>query len=398
MKIKYYSVLFMLLAASTVSAQSTTNTEQKKNPYTVETNRFWSNWFISAGAGAQIYLGDHDKQMKLGERLSPALDIAVGKWFTPGIGIRFMYSGLSAKGVTQNLSHSNGDVYDAAQALYKQKFELANFHADVLFNLSNLLCGYNEKRFYSLSPYAGLGWMVTWDSPRADEVSASLGFLNSFRLSSRLDLNLDLRGTMVNDRMDGETGHRKEEGTLSATLGLTYKLGRKNWSKVRPMNEAELAEMRQRLQAMSDENDSLRLVASKPLEPAKEKIQVVEKEKLVNRYESVAAPYLVTFPLGKSTLSKEIRVNLGFLAKVIKNSSEGAVYNITGYADKGTGSSKLNEQLSLKRAQEVQKCLVEEHGVEPERLRVVASGGVDNMFYNDPSLSRAVITQVIMDK
>ena len=63
----------------------TSTTEEKveysEDKYKVETNRFWSNWLISAGGGAQIYFGDHDKQVSFGKRLAPALDIAVGKWF-----------------------------------------------------------------------------------------------------------------------------------------------------------------------------------------------------------------------------------------------------------------------------------------------------------------------------
>ena len=48
----------------------TSTTEEKveysEDKYKVETNRFWSNWFISAGGGAQIYFGDHDKQVSFG--------------------------------------------------------------------------------------------------------------------------------------------------------------------------------------------------------------------------------------------------------------------------------------------------------------------------------------------
>lgn len=67
-----------------------------------------SNWFISAGAGPQVFFGDHDKQRKFGERISPALDVAVGKWLTPVIGMRLMYSGLYAKGATQNGAFQSG--------------------------------------------------------------------------------------------------------------------------------------------------------------------------------------------------------------------------------------------------------------------------------------------------
>lgn len=47
-----------------------------------------------------MYLGDNDDKADFGKRLTPALDIAVGKWFTPGIGLRVVYNGLQAKGIT----------------------------------------------------------------------------------------------------------------------------------------------------------------------------------------------------------------------------------------------------------------------------------------------------------
>lgn len=88
------------------SLKTTTTIVENADKYKVETNRFWSNWFVTAGGGGLIFFGDHNMQMKFGDRLSPALDIGFGKWFTPGIGIRFMYSGLTIKGATQNGSHS----------------------------------------------------------------------------------------------------------------------------------------------------------------------------------------------------------------------------------------------------------------------------------------------------
>ena len=68
----------------------TETVEYSNDKYKVETNHFWDNWFLSVGAGPQVMFGDHDKQIGFGKRISPALDIAVGKWFTPGIGVRLM--------------------------------------------------------------------------------------------------------------------------------------------------------------------------------------------------------------------------------------------------------------------------------------------------------------------
>ncbi len=393
MKKTLFCVALFTLAANSICAQSSgiENNENVNDKHKVETNRFWDNWFISVGGGAQMYFGDHDRQMSFGDRLSPALDIAVGKWFTPGIGVRVMYSGLSLKGATQNNIHSNGKPISGkpweGYWLKEQEIDFFNLHGDVLFNLSNLFCGYSETRFWNCSPYVGVGWMRAWEHPSSREVSANLGILNSFRVSPAIDINLDLRGTLVNDRFDGESGGRREEGLFAATIGLTYKFPKRGWNRSHTVvmydNDA-LNELREKMNAMSAENARLQQAIAEGNQSAAETI--------VRKME-VAAPNLVTFQIGKSELSRENRVNLGFLAKVIKTTDPNAVYTITGYADAGTGTDAINSRLSQERAQAVYDCLVKEYGIPTSQLRIDHKGGVDNMFYDDPRLSRAVITR-----
>lgn len=52
---------------------------------------------------------------------------------------------------------------------------------------------------------------------------------------------------------------------------------------------------------------------------------------------------------------------------------------------------EINEILSRERAESVRDCLVNEFGVPASRLNVSWKGGVGNMFYNDPALSRVAI-------
>ena len=370
------------------SLKTTTTIVENADKYKVETNRFWSNWFVTAGGGGLIFFGDHNMQMKFGDRLSPALDIGFGKWFTPGIGIRFMYSGLTIKGATQNGSHSTGKVYDASQWLDEQKFDFMNIHGDVLFNASNLLCGYNEKRFWSVTPYVGLGSILPCEPPRARNFNASIGLINSFRLSSAFDLNLDVRGTATKDEFDGERGGRKEEGLLSVTVGVTYKFPRRTWGrstvKTITFSDEELRLMREQLKAMNDENNRLKNELVETSNKVTER--VVETNIL-------SAPYLVTFQISRYALSNEARVNIGFQAKIMKE-NKNAVYTIIGYADKGTGTKEFNQFLSKSRAEAVYNCLVNEFGVPASQLKITYEGGVDNMFYDDPRVSRAVITVI----
>ena len=42
------------------TADATETVEYSADKFKVETNRFWSNWFISVGGGGQVFFGDHD--------------------------------------------------------------------------------------------------------------------------------------------------------------------------------------------------------------------------------------------------------------------------------------------------------------------------------------------------
>ena len=385
---KIFLTALCALALCPAFAQTSEAVEEKveysTDKYKVETNRFWDNWFVSVGGGGQIYFGDHDKQIDLNKRIAPALDIADGKWFTPGIGIRLMYSGLKSKGATRDdwacdITHGTGEHVPGwagvpGDDLQYSKYKMGNLHADVLFNVLNLFGGYNENRKWDLSPYAGLGWARVYDSPSAKEVSANIGVLTSWHFCDALALNLDVRGMFVNDRFDGEGGGR-------------FKFKNRGWGRSKTVTRyvydyGDLESMRSKLNDMSAENERLKKALA---EGDRQKAQTIVKK--------IAAANLVTFKINKTKLSNEARANLGLLAEIIKSGDPDAVYTITGYADAGTGSSKGNERLSKERAENVYDCLVNEFGVSEKQLRIDYKGGVENMFYNDPRLSRAVITR-----
>ena len=190
-------------------------------------------------------------------------------------------------------------------------------------------------------------------------------------------------------------GNRQLILLLAITLGLTYKFPLRSWgrstTKTVTFSDEELQQMKDRLRDMGKENQWLkdRLVEAGNKMPETGSVTSDTRDER----NWVAVPCLVTFRIGRSELSNEARVNLGFLAEVIKKNNRKAVYTITGYADKGTGSPEFNERLSRSRAQAVYDCLVNEFKVPAEYLKVNHEGGVENMFYDDPRLSRAVITK-----
>lgn len=166
---------------------------------------------------------------------------------------------------------------------------------------------------------------------------------------------------------------------------MSYNFPKRGWDKATAttirVGEGTLASLRDRLGELQLANDDLRR----------------QLERALNREvtaENVASqPLLVTFPIDRWILSKKDRVNLGFLAEAIKANPK-MVYSVVGFADQGTGSSKRNVFLSRKRADVVYNCLVKEFGVSESQLKKDFKGGVGNMYYNDPRLSRAVLTKV----
>lgn len=388
------------LAISPAFAQETETKEvvEYGSKRQVETNGFWSNWYVGVGGGAQILFGDHDKECAFGDRITPAVDVFFGKWFTPTMGLRFLASGYQLKGATQNGSHSTGEGVPGKDGhgywLTKQKFYTMNINADVMFNFSNLICGYKENRIWNCSPYIGVGWAYVFESPTVHEFGVSGGIFNSFRVCDPLDINLDIRTLCMKGNFDGEVGGRSGEGILAVTLGVTYKFEKRNWDRSKTVTRYQTVGK----DAMDAARNDLEKAAAENARLQKELADT--KDALANTKETVVmmkavASNIVVFKFDDATLSNEARVSLGMLAESIKNADSNLLYSITGYADKFTGEAERNDKLSEERANNVLKCLVEEFGVSEKQLRIDYKGGVDNMFYDDPRMSRSVIIRVI---
>lgn len=178
-------LLFSGLAAQAQETGSRENRDAQgrivRGPY--ETNRLFDNIFVGVAGGVNLYFGENDSEGKFGKRLAPALDIHVGKWFTPSIGARVGYAGLQAKGWT-----TAGTLY-AKQAdgnLFREKFGVMYLHADALWNFSNAVSGYREDRTWNFVPYAGVGWARSYGNDSHDnEIGFDVGLLTSCGSASR---------------------------------------------------------------------------------------------------------------------------------------------------------------------------------------------------------------------
>ena len=361
--------------------------------YSVATNSFWSNWFIQVGGDYNIWYSnqEHGRRLDNGgdfdflskQRRSFGGSVAIGKWFTPGIGLRTKLQGFNSKKI-------------GAVGVTSQHFWSLNEH--IMFNLSNLFMGYNPERVWNISPFIG-GGMARNMSVNRYVMQLSAGINSSWRLCRNLDLYAEAGWNRMEDNFDGNEmaqlsnshhgrGWEDKDNHLYAEIGLTFKLGKATWNKtpdvdaIKALSQSQIDALNSQLNDLNTENEKLRKeLAEKP------KTTVLTK----SLKEFVATPISVFFNIGKIdvALLKDL-VNVRALAKyAIENNSH---ILVTGYADSSTGTPAINQRLSEQRANTIVEELVK-MGVNCSNIRTAAGGGVKMLEY--PDYDRRATVQIV---
>lgn len=361
--------------------------------YSVATNSFWSNWFIQVGGDYNIWYSnqEHGRRLDNGgdfdflskQRRSFGGSVAIGKWFTPGIGLRTKLQGFNSKKI-------------GAVGVTSQHFWSLN--EQIMFNLSNLFMGYNPERVWNISPFIG-GGMARNMSANRYVMQLSAGINSSWRLCRNLDLYAEAGWNRMEDNFDGNEmaqlsnshhgrGWEDKDNHLYAEIGLTFKLGKATWNKtpdvdaIKALSQSQIDALNSQLNDLNAENGKLRKeLAEKP------KTTILTK----SLKEFVATPISVFFNIGKIdvALLKDL-VNVRALAKyAIENNSH---ILVTGYADSSTGTPAINQRLSEQRANTIVEELVK-MGVNRSNIRTAAGGGVKMLEY--PDYDRRATVQIV---
>ncbi len=390
-KVLFLTLALFIATAVNVSAQEVESTETRSE-VVVKTNPFLTNWFIQAGVGLVYFEGDFARDISTGDQISPNFNLELGKWFTPSVGLRAGIRGYELTTLSSQSTEFSSSSTDS-EGRFTETYDVSNLHVDFLLNLSSVICGYKEDMFYKAIPYVGFGVMQRYSGYWDNDLAVSAGLLNSFYLSPAFDLNLDIAYTSFANEYSFMG--RTSDYTLGATIGLTYKFKKRGWescpSTFTGISEEDFARISDQLAAEKAKNSALEndLNDQKVLTSAAEAEAAANAAKIVDPN----AQLLVTFKIAATKLDNLSLVNIEYYANTIKESNDGDEFVLTGYADKKTGSSKVNDRLSKERAEVVYNKLVNDFGVDPDKLSIEYKGGVDNMFYDDATLSRSVILQ-----
>ena len=377
--------LMIVLAFAGISMSSMAQDADPVQKYSVATNSFWSNWFIQVGGNWNAWYSgeEHGKNLASSPvekfRSNPGAAFAIGKWFTPGLGLRTKVQGIWGKTVTDDNNAGNGN-----------KYWVLDEH--IMFNLSNLLMGYNEDRVWNVVPFVGGGIGRTM-THNLYAMNLSAGIQSTWKVSKLLNIYLEGGWNRFEGDIDGNElvtrpnrGWDCHDNNLYAEVGLTFNLGKATWNKVPDVDalkaqyQNEIDGLRNQLNDANAENDRLRnMLANQP----KAETPAAVKE-------FVQTPISVFFNLNKTNIaSQKDLVNVQALAKYAKENNSKLLVN--GYADSATGKPAHNQWLSEERAKTVAGEL-QKMGIDSSNITTKGNGGVDEL--SPISFNRRATVQV----
>jgi len=227
--------------------------------YRVVTNRFWDNWWVYGDIGIHTFRGDWSSNGKFKETLSPDFTVGVGKWFTPGFGIKAQFGMGNSRGFTEiwtpyAVGSEDKPMLKADGTPYwKLKTKWWDINANVVFNISRILYaweGYgSDERFNQLFLSLGIGgvhhydkelknkkWGEPYYGPKNEWYgNVELQYSRFFTKAKAWSLDVKLRGRFYETHYDlSPIARHRWDYHLGVSIGATYYIKRRGWERCVP--------------------------------------------------------------------------------------------------------------------------------------------------------------------
>ena len=321
---------------------------------------FQKHWFLNLEGGAQYTLGE----AKFGDLISPNVQLGLGYQFSPVFAARLQANAWQSKG--------GWNGYGTPAITKDYKFKYAAPGIDLMFNLSNLICGYNPFRTFNVTAFLGGGLNIAWGNDEVNDIAKSLkntdgynleylwdgskvcpfgraGLELAFRLSDAVALTLEGNANITDDHYNSKKAENPD-WYFDALLGLRINLG-KTYNKIVPPAPVPAPEP-------VAEPEPEPVVAPAPA-PVVEKIEPIRRD--------------IFFLINKTNIRDEEAQKVKDIADYMNKYPKSKVV-VTGYADAGTGNDKINDRLAAQRADIVVKTLKEQYNIAADRISYDSKG------------------------
>ena len=327
---------------------------------------FQKHFFLNVEGGAQYTLGE----AKFGDLISPNVQLGLGYQFSPVFGARLQANGWQSKGgwntVLANQLGINKDY----------KFNYIAPGIDLMFNLSNLICGWNPQRLLNVTAFLGGGANIGFSNDEVNDIVKSkgvdftqhglvkdynleyhwdgtqvlpfgrAGLELAFRLSDAVAFTVEGNANILSDKYNSKKADNAD-WYFNGLVGLKINLG-KTYSVIpAPIPEPEPEPI---IEPEPEPEPTPAPVIK--IEPIRRDVFFV-----INKYE-----------IRESEMGK-VKDIADYMAKYPK-----AKVTVTGYADAGTGNDRINDRLAAQRADAVVKMLKETYNISADRISYSSHG------------------------
>ncbi|MDE6558661.1 MAG: OmpA family protein [Muribaculaceae bacterium] len=389
------------------SDEAVSVTEFTCDPKTHYSSNWRENWFIQVGAGINQPFVERTLSGRVPghsvdrKKMTATYNFGFGRWFSPYLGFRINALGGALHWDTPTKEQPNNGW---------SRGKHVNLNAELMWDMFNTFGGVNSDRVFSIIPFVGIGGDYMWDMRDASGVNvpaatnihrthSDYGYKNSswtlpvtaglqfrLRLCEYVDFFAEARASFYGDNWNNVAYGDPVEANVAVLGGFNFNIGGRNWKEYN-----ECASLSQ-IASLNNEVNLLRsqvLTANQTIASLESQLPCPEPKVITKN--CVNAPLMTTvrFTIDSAVISPEEEVNVYNMAQWLKDNPKENI-TIVGFADKDTGSSEYNMQLSKERAEAVCNQLVEKYGIAKDRLTVRYDGS-DVQPYDVNNWNRIVI-------
>ena len=352
--LKTYLVAALAFASLSATAQ-TKKVVDRVDQRTVQeldhqdvTTKFKSHAFITLQGGAQYTLGE----AKFKDLISPNVQLGIGYQFNPWFAARIQGNGWQSKG--------GWNSYAQHPFTYTYKWNYVAPGLDLMFDLTNLIGGWNPDRFLSVVLFVGGGTNIAWKNDEANAIAANVqqfddykleylwdgtkvrpfgrgGLQLGFRLSDAVSLLLEGNANILGDKYNSKKADNPD-WYFNALAGLRINLGKTKLTETKDVYRDVVV------------YDTIYKYVQEPVIPKKEQIRRD-----------------VFFTINSTVITDAEMQKVKEIAEYLNKYPEAKVV-VSGYADKGTGNERINARLAAQRADVMVNTLKKDYGIADNRI------------------------------
>ena len=338
-----------------------------------QTNTWTSYSFIEAQGGVQLT----STNAPMDKLITPTAALSFGHYFTPVVGARLhVHAWQSKSGLA------------STEQYYKWKYVTPDL--DLLVNLTNLF-GKGSDHALNVILLGGVGLNYAWDNDELKDLNLPANTMplawdknrlgHNLRAGLRLETNqakpfgvsLEVNANSLDDRFNSKTNDA-DDWMFTAMLGLNFRFGHK---KAAPRYVTKTIEVIDTFEV--DEPITIKVKEKQP------------KTKTETKHMKMNEAIFFKIRESDANAASGIDEAIKKVAELMKCSDD-AMFTVTGYADKGTGSAKMNKKYAKQRADDVAKKLVEQYGLDAKRLKTDSKGDTVQPFEENDKNRCVIVT------